>query len=91
VVGIIFLNSQQVYILFDPEATHLFMSYQVVNKLHVLPSKLKKRLIVSTPLGETIDIDHTFKGIKITIRGYNMKVDLVPLKLYDFNLIMGMD
>jgi hypothetical protein len=29
--------------------------------------------------------------IKIIIRGYDAKVDVMPLELYDFDVILGMD
>jgi len=46
---------------------------------------------VDTPLGEYIDIDNVYKGVKLHIEGLELRVDLMPLKLYDFDVILSMD
>jgi hypothetical protein len=46
---------------------------------------------VSTPLGENIHIDDIYRGVKLYIEGLELRVDLMPLELYDFDLILGMD
>jgi hypothetical protein len=46
---------------------------------------------VSTPLGENIHIDDIYRGVKLYIGGLELRVDLVPLELYDFDVILGMD
>ena len=48
VAGTLQLDTMQVYALIDPGASHSFVSYRIVNNLHMLSS---------TPLGENIHID----------------------------------
>jgi len=48
-------------------------------------------VIISTSLGESIDIDNIYKGIKLYIEGLEIRVELMSLKLYDFGLILGMN
>jgi hypothetical protein len=48
-------------------------------------------MVVSTPLGKNINIDELYKGVKLYIKGIELRVDLMPLELYDFDLILGMD
>jgi hypothetical protein len=36
-------------------------------------------------------VGYMHKGTRITIKEYNMKVNLLPLELHDFDLIQGMD
>jgi hypothetical protein len=62
-----------------------------MNNLHVLSSKLGVGVTVSTPLGENIHIDDIYRGVKLYIGGLELRVDLMPLELYDFELILGMD
>jgi hypothetical protein len=62
-----------------------------MNNLHVLSSNLGIGVMVSTPLGENIHIDDIYKGVKLYIRGLELRVDLMPLELYDFDVILGMD
>jgi hypothetical protein len=81
----------QVYALIDPGASHSFVAYRIVNNLHVLSSKLGAGVTVSTPLGENIHIDDIYRGVKLYIGGLGLRVDLMPLELYDFDLILGMD
>jgi hypothetical protein len=46
---------------------------------------------VSTPLGENIDIDDIYIWIKLYMEGLDLRVDLMPLDLYGFDLFLGMD
>jgi len=62
-----------------------------VNNLHVLFSNLGVGVTVSTPLGENIHINDIYIGVKLYIGGLELRVDFMPLKLYDFDLILGMD
>lgn len=39
------------------------MSYQNVDKLHVIPCKMSKGVIVSTLLEENIDIDDVYRKV----------------------------
>jgi hypothetical protein len=48
-------------------------------------------MTISTPLIENIDIDDVYKGVVLYIERTKLRVDLVPLKLYDYDLILGMD
>jgi hypothetical protein len=81
----------QVYALIDPGPSHSFVSYRIVNNLHVLSSNLGIGVTVSTPLGENIHIDDIYRGVKLYIGGLKLRVDLMSLELYDFDVILGMD
>jgi hypothetical protein len=91
VAGTLQLDTMQVYALIDPRASHSFVSYRIVNNLHVLSSNLGVGVTVSTPLGENIHIDDIYRGVKLYIGGLELRVDLMPLELYDFDMILGMD
>jgi hypothetical protein len=62
-----------------------------VNNLNVPLSRLSVGMTISTPLIENIDIDDVYKGVVLYIERTKLRVDLVPLKLYDYDLILGMD
>ena len=53
VVGTIQLNTMQVYTLINPGASHSFVSCRIVERLHVVPHKLRIGVTISTPLGKT--------------------------------------
>lgn len=40
---------------------------------------------------ESVDIDHVYKGIRVIINGCEMKIDLIPLELHEFDVILCMD
>jgi hypothetical protein len=85
------LDTMQVYALIDFRASHSFVAYRIVNNLHVLFNKLDVGVMVSTPLRENIHIDDIYRGVKLYVEGLELRVDLMPLELYDFDLIQGMD
>jgi len=91
VAGTLQLDTMQVYVLIDPRASHSFISYRIVNNLHVLSSNLGVGVTVSTPLGENIHINDIYRGVKLYIGGLELRADLMPLELYDFDVILGMD
>jgi hypothetical protein len=91
VAGTLQLDTMQVYALIDPGASHSFVSYRIMNNLHVLSSNLGVGLTVSTPLEENMHIDDIYGGVKLYIGGLELRVDLMLLELYDFDLILGMD
>jgi hypothetical protein len=45
----------------------------------------------TTHLRENIDIDNIYRGVTLYIGGVELRVDLLPLELHDFDLILGMD
>ena len=55
--GALLLNSQSVYALIDLDVTHSFVSTRIEKKLNVLPNKMEKKLVISTLLEETVDIE----------------------------------
>ena len=80
VVGTIQLELIQVYALIDPEATHSFIAYRLVDELHVFPSELNVGVTTDTPLEEYIDIDNVYKGVKLLIEGLELRLDVNPEK-----------
>ena len=53
----------------------------------MLPSRLNVGMVVNTHLGKNINIDEVYKGVILYIKGVELRVDLMPLELYDFDLI----
>jgi hypothetical protein len=38
-----------------------------------------------------VEINVVFEGVRININGFELEVDLIPLKLSDFDIILGMN
>jgi len=91
VAGTLQLNSLSVHVLFDLGATHSFVANKLVGGLRKNPCRIENGFIISTLLSETVNVDHIYKGVQINIGGCELKVDLLPLELHDFDVILGMD
>jgi hypothetical protein len=76
VAGTLQLDTMQGYALIDPRANHSFVTYRIVNNLHMLSSNLGVEVTVSTPLGENMHIDDIYIGVKLYIGGLELRVDL---------------
>jgi hypothetical protein len=85
------LEDHFVYVLIDPGAIHFFVERKIKNKLKKQPFKLEKRFLIITPLGDVVVVEHVYRGVKITIEGYDIEVDVMPLELHDFDVILRMD
>jgi len=79
VADTLLLENQSVYALIDFGATHFFVVRKIENKLKRKSLKLEKRFLISTHLGDVVTIEHIYKVVKITIGGYDTKVDVMPL------------
>jgi hypothetical protein len=91
VAGMLQVNSQFVYALIDLRVTYSVLANRIVEKLGKCLNKVDKWFTISMFLGETMNIDFVYKKIKVIIHGLEMRVDLLPLKLYNFEVILGMD
>jgi len=58
VAGTLLLESQHVYTLVDPGATHSFVARKWKDKLKVQPMRVEKGVVIGTPLGETVLIEY---------------------------------
>ena len=47
--------------------------------------------MVTTPIGKQILHNSIFKGCQILIEGVVLYANLIPLEMYDFDVILGMD
>ena len=54
-------------------------------------SPLKHKLVVMTSLEEQIIYTSMFRGFKILVEGVVLKANLIPLEMWDFDVILGMD
>jgi hypothetical protein len=86
VADILQLNSIFIYALIDPGVIHSFLASKIVGKLWEKPRKVEKRFTIRIILGENIDIDNVYKGVKVNINRCEMRVNLIPLELHDFDV-----
>ena len=91
IAGTLFLNSISAHVLFDSGATKSFISREFANKLNLKAEPLEKPLQVEIVNQEIIPIDQVCPNCDMEIEGQNFKVNLIPFKLGEFDVILGMD
>ncbi|KAH9763231.1 Endonuclease [Citrus sinensis] len=91
VLGTLSLFSREAKVLFDPGATHSFVSCVFAHYADVPITPLDVHVTISTPMGDCQLIDHVYKSCVIRLCDREFLVDLLPLEMHDFDLILGMD
>ena len=91
IAGTLSLNSISAHILFDSGATKSFISQEFAHKLNLKAEPLEEPLRVEIANQEVIPIDQICPNCEMEIEGQNFKVNLIPFKLGEFDVILGMD
>ena len=78
-------------VLFDSGSSRSFVSSSFALHVDRELSSLKHKLVVTTHLGEQIIRTPVFKDFEVMIEGVVLKKNLIPLKMWDFDVILGMD
>jgi hypothetical protein len=91
IIGTLLIFGQPAFTLIDPGATHSFMSSKFALHANVPSSPLLGEWYVSLPSGDILGIDWVFRGCGVTVEGYILEADLIPIEIVDFDVILGMD
>ena len=91
VSGILPINTINAYVLFDLGATCSFISEDFAAKLCIPQQQLDNPLNVEIANREIIPVDKVCKNCFVDLRGHNLEVDLIPIRLGEFDVILGMD
>ena len=88
VYGLIAVSSATAMVLFDPSASHLFISREYVeeHKINMLP--MRKPLIVNS-LGGEKKANRICPKVSLNIKGKNFEAKLIVLELMDIDVILG--
>jgi hypothetical protein len=90
VLGTFPINSVPATILFDSGATDSFITDQFVEKHNMPVSPMKKPLLVSS-LGSDMKSSHLCPHVNLKIIWVYFPSNLVVLKLWGIDVILGMD
>ncbi|XP_070009841.1 uncharacterized protein [Nicotiana sylvestris] len=91
VIGILTIQSHDMYALIDLGSTLSYVIPFVVMEFGIEPDQLHEPFSVSTPVGEYITVARVYRGCVVTVRGWDTTADLIELGMVDFDVIMGMD
>ena len=88
VMGFIPVNSAPAMVLFDPSATHSFISREYVEDPKITMLPMRKPLIVYS-LGGEKKANRICPKVSLNIKGKNFEANLVILELMDIAVILG--
>ena len=88
VYGIIQVNSASAIVLFDPRASHSFISSAYIKEHKIVMLPMRKPVIVKTPRGE-IKADHICPKVSLDIKGVNFVANLIVLESMKVDVILG--
>ena len=91
VEGMILCFSIWAHVLFDPGATHFFISASFAFLLDVEFVPLHFSLCVETPMGGKVETKWVCHACVLYIRGPEVTMDMVLLDISSFDVIVGMD
>ncbi|XP_074362624.1 uncharacterized protein LOC141702944 [Apium graveolens] len=83
------LCAQDVHVLFDLGSTHSFVDTKYMDKLNVPVQSLDNGFLVKLPNGRNLFVDKIYRDYPLMIGEQTFLVDLLPLELRDFGVILG--
>ncbi|XP_074346863.1 uncharacterized protein LOC141685670 [Apium graveolens] len=91
VAGMLAINSVEAKVLMDSVATNSFISESVVDRLKCVVYPLESNLIIEVANQESVTANRICPNCDIVIEGRHISADLIPFKLEEFDIILGMD
>ncbi|XP_070046623.1 uncharacterized protein [Nicotiana tomentosiformis] len=91
VIGILTVQSHDVYTLIDPGSTLSYVTPYVAMEYGIEPEYLHESFSLSTPIGESIVVARVYRDCVVTVRRRDTMADLIELGMINFDVIMGID
>ncbi|GFS33112.1 hypothetical protein Acr_00g0026380 [Actinidia rufa] len=91
VSGILPICGQPTRILMDSGSTHSFVSNFLEYYLTTSSVPLEYKLLVSLPSGDSMLCDRVYNSCEIHVNDVSLYVNLIPLEMHGFDVILGMD
>ena len=88
VYGFIPVNSASAIVLFDPRASHSFISSAYVKEHEIAMLPIRRPVIVKTPEGE-MKANRICPRVSLNIKGVKFEANLIVLELVDIDVILG--
>ncbi|GKD34850.1 putative reverse transcriptase domain-containing protein [Tanacetum coccineum] len=91
VTGTFLLNDHHAYMLFDSGADRSFVSNTFSALLDIIPSALDVSYAVELADERTSETNTVLRGCTLGLLGHPFNIDLMPIDLGSFDVIIGMD
>ncbi|KAI3682659.1 hypothetical protein L1987_82785 [Smallanthus sonchifolius] len=91
VTGKFLLNNYFASVLFDTGADRSFISKKLSDMIKGTPTLLEAKYVIEIADGQIIEATHILKGCKLDLASHILDIDLMPVTLGSFDVIVGMD
>ncbi|GKB47853.1 putative reverse transcriptase domain-containing protein [Tanacetum coccineum] len=91
VIGTFLLNNRYASILFDTSVDSSFVSTAFSSLINITPTTLDHYYDVKLADGKIIRINTIIRGYTLNFLNHPFNIDLMPIKLGSFDIIIGMD
>ncbi|GKE26232.1 putative reverse transcriptase domain-containing protein, partial [Tanacetum coccineum] len=91
VTGMFLLNNRYASVLFDTGANRSFVSTVFSSKIDITPSTFDHYYDVELADGRIIRLNAIIRGCTLNFLNHPFNIDLMPVELGSFNVIIGMD
>nr|GFA73916.1 putative reverse transcriptase domain-containing protein [Tanacetum cinerariifolium] len=91
ITGTLFIYGLAVFVLFDTGATHSVISSAFASRITTTPTLLDHVLCISTPMQDSVRITHVYRNLPLQFDDKIRKINALPLKMCEFDIILGMD
>nr|GEZ07488.1 putative reverse transcriptase domain-containing protein [Tanacetum cinerariifolium] len=91
VTGMFFLNQHLARVLFDSGADKSFVSISLAPMLNIPPITIDTFYNIELADGSLVSINTVIQGVTLNLLNQPFKIDLMPIKLGSFDVIIGMD
>ncbi|GJX33237.1 reverse transcriptase domain-containing protein [Tanacetum coccineum] len=91
VTGMFLLNQHLARVLFDSGADKSFVSISLASMLNILPIILDTTYDIEMADGNLVGTNTVIQGCTLILLNQPFKIDLTPIKLGSFDVVIGMD
>nr|GEU62582.1 putative reverse transcriptase domain-containing protein [Tanacetum cinerariifolium] len=91
VTGTFLLNNRYASILFDTGVDRSFISTAFSSLIDIVPTLLRNSYDIELADGKIVRVDTIMWGCTLNFLGHPFNIDLIPIELGSFDVIIGMD
>ncbi|GJU24586.1 reverse transcriptase domain-containing protein [Tanacetum coccineum] len=91
VTGMFLLNQHLARVLFDSRADKSFVSISLASKLNIPPITIDTFYNIEMADGNLVSTNTVIQGATLTLLNQPFEIDLMPIKLGSFDVVIGMD
>ncbi|GKC24548.1 putative reverse transcriptase domain-containing protein [Tanacetum coccineum] len=91
VTGTFMLNNRYAYVLFDSGSDRSFVNTRFSSLLDIKPIKIEDSYEVELADGRVVSTNTVLKGCTLSLVNHIFEIDLMPIELGTFDVIIGMD